>query len=162
MISVYALAEELLRTALAEVTAAPDGAPARTLVALVDEPWDECCDGVLFVRVSQVFPVSPFPIPATGPSPCPPTWAAALDVVLLRCAPTPESNGATITIPTADETTAAAARLLADSEALIAAVTGQVAVWRTRRIDAIAGAWTAVGPDGGCTGQIIPVTVEIG
>lgn len=126
--------------------------------------WDSCnCrngrDGQAWVRVASMFPTATFPQPYTGnPGPCGGNydgWAVQLELGVLRCAPSPDSRGR---LPSCEQNTAAARRALADAHIMRRAV--MCCDWYGRDAKLIVGAWQPVGPDGGCHGGVLPVTVQ--
>jgi hypothetical protein len=129
--------------------------------------WDDCTPGQAWVRVVQVYPLSNrFPIPddGLGVGPCGSSggWAVVLELGAIRCMPQPQSNG---TLPRCQEYSDTARLVLADAHAMRRAV--QCCDWRstcTPNADLeeglLFGAWQPVGPQGGCTGGVMSVTVQ--
>jgi len=117
---------------------------------------DECCDGLAYVKVNQVFPSSNFPNPDEVALNCPPTeWAVDLEVGIFRCAPTGDMGQ----LPTCEQWDGAATTVALDAAAMRRAV----ACFR-RELEpgayAMVRQWLPIGPQGACTGGTMVVTVS--
>lgn len=112
--------------------------------------WDNCCEGggQLYVRVLQQYPSGrPFPSQDLTASSCAPAMRAALCAVgVIRCAHTLDSDGRP---PTAEEMTGDAEETLRDAEVLWKALVCDV---KPVVLSLVMGAWTPLGPQGGCVG----------
>lgn len=161
--SVLPLAEALLAclvAALADTASPPRRASLRTgdrVELLLSTTSDECCDGVAWVRVSQFYPSAGFPDQDLTFVRCAPIqWAVVLEMGVARCAPTPDAN----TIPSADEWNAVSAAVLDDAAAMRRAICCFADLDPTRMY--LAGQWTSLPVEGGCTGGTLPITVAVG
>lgn len=160
-LALYDLAAQLLVACRSELALTTAGEPKECLVALVDHPWDSCCDGLLYVRVSNIVPTDTFPSPAAD-RPCSPyRLAAQFEVVHARCSPSPRSTARGITPPSVKEMEAAAASFHEDTLAVMNAVVGVVRGWMADGRDVIVGNWSPIGPEGGCVGGTMNMLVEV-
>lgn len=112
--------------------------------------WDNCCEGggQLYVRVVQQYPSGrPFPSQDLSANSCSPLMRVALCAVgVIRCAHTLDSDGRP---PTAAEMTGDTKATLRDAEALWDTLVCEV---KPEVPGLIVGAWTPLGPQGGCVG----------
>jgi hypothetical protein len=130
-----------------------------SVTADIGQYYDECCQGLAWVRPAGFYMTgtieSPFPSPSTDASinACGiPAWGLQLEMGVLRCVKTQGLISCT-------EWNAAVIQQLADAKAMRKAVCcmeqlhdpGDVAV----------GAWTPVGPAGGCLGSTWAVSVQV-
>lgn len=161
--AVYLMAEEL-RLAVHEALSTLDpGAPAISFVALgADEPWDSCCDGMLYVRVVQIQPTDGSVTSPASAMPCSPMgFAVDFEVVHLRCAPTISVQGLSAAVPTPEQTTDAAIELFRQGWAVCVGIACQARAWRARGLTSVMTPWTPVGPEGGCVGGITTLSVDL-
>lgn len=140
-------------------------APVRCCCVMfgADVAWDDCsCDGrrggMAWVRIANVYPTATFPSPYTGqPGPCGGAydgWAVTLELGILRCAPTIDERGR---LPRCDQNWSAARRAAADAHLMRRAV--MCCSWAGDR-RYIVGSWEPLGPEGGCHGGVMTVTVN--
>ncbi len=140
-------------------------APVRCCCVLpgAEVAWDDCsCDGtrggMAWVRIVNDYPTARFPQPYTGKSqPCGGAydgWAGALDLGVLRCAPTVDARGR---LPSCEQQHTAARRAAADKHIMRRAVS--CCGWAEDR-QIIEHGWQALGPEGGCHGGVLTVTVN--
>jgi hypothetical protein len=115
---------------------------------------DECCQGLAWVRVDGIFPSSVnFPNPDQTPLRCGVgQWGVALEIGIVRCAPTPSAQS--IVLP--DEYSALAEALLADFAAMDCAIQCMLDGWK--RV-AVVGRWTPLSLATNCAGGTMTVTV---
>lgn len=142
-----------------------DEAPVRCCCVLpgAEVAWDDCTcdgrrDGMAWVRIVQDYQTAEFPRPYNGHTgPCGGAydgWAIILELGVLRCAPTVNERGR---LPRCDQQHAAARRAQADKHIMRRAVA--CCGWAGER-DVIENGWQALGPEGGCHGGILTVTVN--
>lgn len=120
--------------------------------------YDECCDGMAYVRVDGFYPTgapdAPFPSPSSdfALTKCAPyAWGLSMEMGVFRCM--------SVESVSCDEWGQVAAQQMADAKAMRAALccfmqprdSGDVAV----------GLWTPKGRDGGCIGSIWAVTAMV-
>lgn len=158
------VAQELLSclcTALTELTTPPGICCIRVgdeATQDMGQNFDECCEGMAYVRIDGFYPTggpdSPFPSPSSdfALSKCAPyAWGLSMEMGVFRCMNT---EGVTC-----DEWGLVAAQQMADARAMRQALCcfmqprdgGDVAV----------GTWTPKGPDGGCIGSIWQITAMV-
>lgn len=130
---------------------APGGPPA----------WDVCCDcgtgdGQLWVQVAEAFPTDDFPSPVAGANRCPPSgFGARLVVGILRCAAVVDDQGRA---PSSERLTADALKVQRDRAIVYEALRCCYLVDADPGTYQI-GSWTPLGPQGGCVGGAVNVTV---
>lgn len=159
-LSVTPVALELLaclKTEIAKVAKPPKNVSLRTgpvVALLLSTTRDECCEGVAWVRVANVFPSSRFPNPDDEAFPeGPMARAALLELGAARCAPTPPANR----IPTSAEWDAVSMAVLDDAAAMWRAI----CCWAGDRLY-LPGLWEPLPVEGGCLGGTQQLTVPIG
>jgi hypothetical protein len=159
----WPLAVRLREHLTVELTTAVAGRPA--LVAVMpgrDVALDDCCAGQAWVRVIRIYRSSSdeFPQPSTVPHDadrCTPggIWAVEYGVGVVRCVPGLDGRGRP---PTATDFERCAAVMLDDAAHVRSAVLcGLVADVES----VVIGDWLPVGPDGGCAGGELSVTVAV-
>lgn len=115
---------------------------------------DKCCDGFAWVRVVQVTPYIPDALAnANGCGII--SWQVDYEMGVARCAP----SGTAVAGPTCEQWTAVFVQVQSDAEAMRAALCCTVPQIETGRSTATA--WQPFGPDGGCTGGIMGMSVVI-
>lgn len=128
-------------------------------------PWDTCCEcpsgseGQAWVAVERMYPVAPFPQQDAGAQRCHPTeYAADIVVGILRCAHTVDDQG---NAPAAAVVTGDAAKVARDRkiilDTLLCDFLDDDADPGTFRL----GAWTPLGPGGGCVGGSWSATIAV-
>src|SRR5690606_35524537 len=128
--------------------------------------WDDCTGGQAWVRIVQEYPLGDrFPHPQNSASPCGGVggWAVVLELGVLRCMPLPDGQGS---LPSCQAEQDTAERIADDKHTMREAVF--CCDWRDTPRDAFAspedglivGPWTPVGPEGGCVGGTMTVTVH--
>lgn len=148
------LADALL-TCLEAALAANPNPPARSCLRVGEEVRqdlsiyeDECCDGLAYVRIGQVYPSARFPEILEDPTNCAiDAWAVDLEMGVFRCAPT----GDLTALATCEAWSAAATQVQYDAAAMRAAV----ACFRSAQTpgdDLLVRPWLPLGPAGACTG----------
>jgi hypothetical protein len=122
-----------------------------------DVPWVGCggeCGkracGMGYVTVNAVYPSSSFPTPDTGLT-CTAPLAATLTVGALRCLPVGDGDG----MPSDSEMLEVGLTVIADMAAL------REAIRCCLDDDYVLGAYTSLGPDGGCVGGQWTLTVAL-
>lgn len=147
-----------------DVTLTRYGQPVcRTYIAPGGPPaWDVCCDcgigeGSAWVQVARVFPTDNFPTQLTQAVRCRPgEFAAVINVGVLRCAATIDDNAE---IPSAERLTADALKVQTDRVAIYDAFTCCFMEDKEPGTNVI-GAWTPLGPSGGCVGSSVEFTIN--
>lgn len=131
------------------------GEDGRTFLS-VGTQQDRCCAGFAWVRVARVLPS----IPPSGQDPgnCGvDSWQLDLEMGVARCAPV--GSDFVAAGPTCDEMLATFVQVQSDAEAMRRAVcclqpqTQSLRVYPTE--------WLPFGPEGGCTGGIMGVTLKL-
>jgi hypothetical protein len=133
-------AMESLLTCVGE--ALPDPAPARMFLYAGEEPpWDDCCDGQVWVRLVSVTPAGTNPTRGgCGPA----MWAASVRVGVLRCAATLGANG---TLPAVADMIRDTAVQIADMAAVESAIK---CCFESKPLEFVS--WVPLGVEGGCAG----------
>lgn len=124
--------------------------------------WDDCSNGQAWVRLAALYQTDQFPTATNGTRACGGMegWAATFELGVIRCMPSPDETGA---LPTCEEYAETDRLVQADALAMLRTV--MCCDWRTgcnltgRR--AVTGGWTPMGPEGGCVGGRLMVTVEL-
>lgn len=156
------LADELLGCLVAALAVNPNP-PERACLRVGEEVRqdlsvyeDECCDGLAYVKINQVFASATFPEPLEDPTNCAiDQWAVDLEMGVFRCAP----SGEIVALPTCEQWTAAATQVHFDAAAMRQAV----ACFRgtqTPGDELVVRPWIPLGPLGGCTGGTQVVTAS--
>lgn len=117
---------------------------------------DECCEGLAYVKVNSIVPSTNFPNPDETAMYCSPeAWAVDLEMGIFRCEP----QGSLIETATCEEWTAVTQAVALDAAAMRRAV-----VCFRGTLDpgdfALVRQWLPIGPQGGCTGGAMVVTVS--
>jgi hypothetical protein len=115
---------------------------------------DKCCVGFAWVRVAQVIPAIPRDDTRNGGCGID-TWQVDYEMGVARCSPFGSVNAG----PTCADWTALFTQVQSDADALRSAVCclrPQVESGQT-----FPTAWLPFGPDGGCTGGIMGVSIKI-
>lgn len=162
-LSVTPVAERLLSyyaTEIAKVAAPPAVTslrPGDQVQLLLSTARDECCEGLAWVRIANMFPATAhFPLPDIEYTHCPPSqWGVVLELGAARCAPVPDASS----IPTKEQWTAVTRAVLNDGAAMRRAVNTFAAAEQDRMI--VPGMWTPLAVDGGCVGSILHITVAV-
>lgn len=131
--------------------------PGQQVDPLLSINDDECCSGLAWVRIADIFPSSDDTFPTqdeTAAFPCNPRqWAVQLEMGAVRCAPTPDAYS----MPSCEEWTAVVEKQMQDAAAMRRAVVccfGEI-------LDAtyLLGNWTPLPVSGRCSGGTQMVTV---
>lgn len=162
--ALYTAAAALLACVRATLAVTVAGVPDRVCLVPGELAWDECDCGLLAVTVGRVYPSSTFPTDVSlDPRQvdcAPPYTVADVTVTVLRCAPTVDEAG---NPPTCDDLAAAAATWRADAAAVLTGVAcclpdlvdaGRIEQYRI-------GDLTPLGPEGGCMGSELRVTIGL-
>lgn len=117
------------------------------------------CEGQLTVRVVNVFPTENFPAPRASAVPvCGSAWAVELEVAVLRCALSIDTDSVPPVLPSMEDEMSVAERALADAGLLRHVITGYAV---SHDMAFIFGAYQPMGPDGGCVGGAVTATFLI-
>ncbi len=168
--TLFALGTAVLAAVEAGYVGNPNTLPERRYVADGEVAWDFEALGpiIMFgsqvtVRVGRLFPHTG-DVLAEGPAPFGRLHALGVNVEIqvLRCAPTVESDGEFFTIPSPDEIEASAAVVLADAMDVWAAL---LAAYRAGLLPGCGGVvfegWIGVGPTGGLAGGTTTVRIDL-
>lgn len=125
---------------------------------LLSTSSDECCQGLAWVRPVSFFPSSgTFPaqdeVPQKGGVR---SWAITLELGAIRCFPTPGASS----IPTEDQWDAATQAQMDDAAAFRRAVCCFIDAKPGRSGRVLIGQWEPLSIEGGCSGGIMPVTIQ--
>lgn len=126
--------------------------------------WDDCQCGQLALSVGPSYFSTTFPQPEparralTGCGA--PYWVAPVTVTMLRCAPTP---GPADVAPSCDALAYASMVLESDRQVITQALACCLQAWVSDRTiaDYVIGPQSPVGPEGGCVGIALTVTVAL-
>lgn len=154
------LAVSLLECLRITLTANPNP-PARFCLRVGEEVRqdlslfeDECCDGLAYVKVNQVFPSTTFPEVQENPANCAiDYWGVDLEMGVFRCSP----SGDLEELATCEQWSEAAYQVHYDGEAMRRAV----ACFRDALDpgdEIVVRPWLPLGTGGGCTGGTQIVT----
>jgi len=162
MTAIDDIAAQLITSTLASLAAVGAEAPERYCVIPGEFAWDACECGTLAVRwTGNAFGTSVTSTTQDTDTGCgPPVVNIGLNVVLLRCAPGPRSDGAP---PTCAQLAVAAAVLHRDVFALEDAMIDAVMALRANStiLDWALIGQSPVGPQGLCVGTSYNLTVAI-
>lgn len=128
-----------------------------TVELLMAKARDECCEGVGWVRLVQIYPSSNFPDPDSGYMPCgPAALAAVFELGVARCAPTPDAAR----IPSGDQWNEVSLAVLEHAAAMRRAI----CTWSAADSDRmyVPGLWTPLPVEGGCAGGTHQLTIATG
>lgn len=118
----------------------------------VTQNADVCCDGLAWVRMESATPGWGEPLDVFRCQAV--VWTLALEVGIVRCAPTPQPE---VELLTAAENAAAAWALSEDFMAMRRAI----CCFDALGYEYTVGAWTPAGPAGGCLGSTVTVSVLV-
>jgi len=161
--TLYGLAHTLLQCARFELDAC-DAPPTRTYVTTGEIVWDDCCadGGQLVVSIKRTFNTDTFPATVATPLVCQ-NWEAAadLEVQIVRCAPTYNDDGEP---PTTEQLNESALLVINDAAAVRRGVTCCLLSMLDAGVeitDAIVNEQSFVGPQGGCVGSSLFITIGV-
>lgn len=125
--------------------------------------WDECCDGMLAVSTPRIYLSEEFPAEAEGPVGMlcqAPYEVGEFTVLVLRCVPGPEEQGAP---PSADDLNAAAAVTLRDAGEMLTSITSTLCALKENDdvSDYFVTPAEAAGPEGLCGGFSVRALVSL-
>lgn len=134
--------------------------PCRAFVTVGPPVWDliSCCDGQLAVWSEEIFPFTRFPSRGGDVTICTPSLAATVKVQLLRCwsANIKEDGSA----PSAAQIQVASDDIYRDQELLTNGLVCCLKAMGRNRLSLLNGS-RIIGPQGGCVGVEISLTVQI-
>lgn len=117
---------------------------------------DECCDGLAYVKINQVYLSTAFPEPdATVTNCAPDQWAVDLEMGVFRCAPVGDIEN----VPLCEDWEKSAAVVALDAATMrraIRCLRGELPVGDQLLVRQ----WQPIGPQGNCTGGSMIVTVS--
>lgn len=148
--------------AMSALDDAVKGCPCHAWVADGRPADDFCCEpcvadrdgGQLVVWLDRLFPFERFPAASGGPHRCPVQFAATFNIEIVRCAPTVDDSGRP---PRRAAIEASARQRHADVSALLRGAQCCVETCEQWSFGAV----TSRGPEGGCVGSLLPVTVAV-
>jgi hypothetical protein len=157
---------ELLTALQVELAKVPSGAPTHyrivpglAAVLSLDNFVDECCEGVAWIRLVNVYPTLDFPTQDSDFLPEEPvSYAAVFEVGVARCGGGPGPDGH----PSDAEYNADSARLMDDAAAL-RRIGATLKATSTHIIDYRygPGAWEPIAAEGGCMGGVLHMTIQV-
>ena len=133
------------------------GAPAQCCTVVGPPAIVQCCDGFAWVRLIGAYPTGPnFPAHLTVSQNCPAyTWALQIEVGITRCAPEP----CDVLDNTCCSAQASAAAIQLNDFALMQQIFCSCDTGIASR-DIVIGSYTPYGPEGGCIGGKLTVTIN--
>lgn len=131
--------------------------PCRHCVIAGTPVWDDCCEGQLTVNLERLFFHDNFPTPMTQAQICGTQLAGTFLIQLLRCAPVVKDDGSA---PTCNELSESSRKIYQDLYISMNALSCCLSIAKRERKFVI-GEARLVGPEGGCVGFEIRVTVEL-
>lgn len=131
--------------------------PCRTYVSVGRPAWDDCCEGQLVAWLDRIYFHDNFPSQVTQAQICGTFLAGEFKIQRMYCAPTVKDDGSP---PTHLELTESSRRVYQDLYIAMTALVCCLAQARRHRKYVI-GLGTTVGPEGGCVGWEISVTIEL-
>jgi len=141
----------LLTALLGCTVAALNPTPKVSFVATGIAPaWDECCEGMAWVRVQSLEMVRPPAMGMTLGDPCRRSWLTTVGVGALRCASTVQDIGGNWA-PKPSAITADSMQVLLDEAAILNAMHCCVPPSTALKSLTVV-RWDALGPEGGCVG----------
>lgn len=120
---------------------------------------DECCSGLAWVRIADIFPSSDATFPTqdqTAEVACNPrSWAVVLEMGAVRCAPTPDATS----MPSCDDWTSLVEKQMQDAAAMRRSV---ICCFGDLDISYLLGNWQPLPVSGRCSGgtQLVTVAAE--
>jgi hypothetical protein len=166
-LAAYVAADGLLDCAVAALDQTPEGAPTNRYVAYGSVALDNCCDGMLWVRLVRAANTEPWPIETIDTTKCLTAVAAGtFEVGLARCVPTPTTRGLKRgETPDPAEGDKVARRTMADVWALQTGLSCCLWQWATDVVAPRRSAFMGtdvLGPQGGCLIVATTVMLELG
>jgi hypothetical protein len=142
-----------------------DYPPCRCSIVVGEVAPDECCCralpggslccGMAWVRCTGSYPSTVFPTPDGQAQHTIDSFAAILELGVLRCAPGPDDHGQP---PTVDELEEVARQVHVDAKSMRMAVR---CCFTANSRNVLLGAWQPVGPEGACVGGVLTITVRV-
>lgn len=130
--------------------------PGDRVDLLMAQGRDECCEGLAWVRLAQVYPSNAFPIPNEGYVKCLTGWAVVVELGIARCAPIGDEHH----LPSCDEWTATVNDTTADSAALRRTWMRLKTIDDFRFTMTVPGTYEPMTTEGGCVGGAMLLTVQ--
>lgn len=129
--------------------------------AAVDRGLDcgDGCQGMLWVRLESLYPSRNFPEADSTPFRGEMSWAAVVELGVVRAAPMLRGEGPDAQLPTMAEEEAAADRSNVDGAVLREALLVRYA--DEQDVGIVLGSWVPFGPDGGVVGGALTATIQI-
>lgn len=130
--------------------------PGDRVDLLVAQGRDECCEGLAWVRLAQIYPSAQFPAADEGYQKCLRGWAVVVELGVARCAPVGDERR----LPSCDEWTETTNLTTADAAALRRAAMRLKTLEDFRFTMTVPGAWEPMTTEGGCVGGAMLLTVQ--
>ncbi len=159
----YTVAETLRGAMHTALSATSGGPPARSCVVPGAIAWDECDCGLLALSVARVFFTDNFPserVDLAGGQCAGSFEAAEIVIQIVRCAPNPEGQELA---PTCAALDAVARQTAEDVRELMRTSASTLCAMKANQdiVEYIVGVAEAQGPEGGCVGWELRVTVGL-
>lgn len=116
---------------------------------------DECCEGLAYVKVNEIYPSTSFPERDTEAYECIRAWAVELEMGVFRCVP----QGGLGLVPCL-AWTKTHELLMNDAQSMRQAICCLIA-GRPAGTGIVPGSWVPLGPDGNCIGSTMTVLVQV-
>lgn len=156
---VFDVLNEVLEAASPVITA------ERKVVALVDDDFLDCCNGLLFIRLIRWYPTAVAPLQQwQSIAQCRSGFAVELDVVHFLCAPQLSTRGQNVSLPDPVKTRATMRQLTGEGWALTQAMVCLANQWAkdyTAHRNALIGNWIPIKEQSACVGGQLAMTVEL-
>jgi hypothetical protein len=133
---------------------------------LISLAGDECCEGLAWVRPAGFYPMGAvfpdqLPSPLKGNTTGANAWVVQLEMGAIRCFPTPEPDD----LITGAQWDAVTQAVMDDAAAMRRALCCIIAELNEARpglgsLRVLAGIWQPISNEGGCTGGILPITIQ--
>ena len=130
--------------------------PGDRVELLIAQGQDECCAGLAWVRLAQIYPSSEFPTQDEGFVKCQTGWAVVVEIGVARCAPVGDERN----LPTCDQWTKVTNNTTADAAALRRTLLCFRALDDHRFTMMVPGSWEPLTTEGGCVGGAMTLTVQ--
>lgn len=130
--------------------------PGDRVDLLIAQGRDECCEGLAWVRLAQVYPSSDFPAADQAYRKCQTGWAVVVEIGMARCAPVGDENH----LPTCDQWTETVNHTTADAAALRRTRMRLHTLDDFRHRMSVPGQWEPMTTEGGCVGGAMLLTVQ--
>lgn len=153
----------ILNSCFCEALAAGPNPPSQCCVLASEPQITDCCAGVAWTRVLNIYPSNNFPAADAKPDRClPPSWAMTVQLGIFRCAP---ATCAAMDNPCCDSHADAVTQQFADRSAMLQSAlcclpnaVRQIEHFSMDRV--VLGTWAVIETEGVCVGSSINVTIQ--